>query len=148
MKRAALYLASLAAIIGGMAQPAFAQSAAISTDAAGGLTCFATTLLSQYGGVRRNCTPGYTNVGGGNMATGQVAVGTTATLVVAARAARQRVTITSTSAVVFYVGNSNVTAVTGAYVAGATGASITLDTGAAVYAVGAAAVTVSYVELY
>ena len=79
-------------------------------------------------------------------ATGQVAVTTSATLVAAARATRQRIIISPTSSVVFYVGNAGVTSGTGVYVAA--GASITLDTTSAVYAVGASNVTLSYVELY
>jgi len=89
-----------------------------------------------------------TDKGGESMATGQVAVTTSATLVVAARTGRQKVTLSSTTAVVFYVGNIGVTSATGLYVAAAAGASITLDTAAAVYAVGASAVTISYIEFY
>lgn len=86
--------------------------------------------------------------GGANIVTNQVNVGTSATLVVAARTGRQKVTLTSTSAVVFYVGGATVTAANGLYVAAAAGASVTLDTAAAVYAVGGAAVTISYAEFY
>lgn len=84
--------------------------------------------------------------GGSNMATGQVAVTTSATLVAAARAGRQMITLSPTTAVVYYVGNTGVTSSTGLYVAA--GASITLETAAAVYAVGASAVTISYIEFY
>lgn len=87
-------------------------------------------------------------VGAPSFATNQVAVGTSSTLVVAARAGRRSVTLTSTSAVVFYVGNSGVTASTGQYVAAAAGASITVATTATVYAVGASAVTLSYLETF
>jgi len=90
----------------------------------------------------------FRSVGFANIATGQVAVTTSATQVVPARAGRGAVTITSTSAVVFYVGASGVTAATGSYVAGAAGASITIPTSAAVFAIGASAVTVSYLETY
>ncbi len=86
--------------------------------------------------------------GGGNIATAQVAIGTSAALVAAARAGRQNITITSTAATVFYYGAAGVTTTTGAYVAAAAGASVTLDTATAVYAVGAAALTVSVTELY
>lgn len=88
------------------------------------------------------------NVVPASIATGQVAVGTSATLVAAARATRQAITIVSASAVVFYVGNTGVTAANGQYVAAAAGASITINTTAAIYAVGASAVTVSYMETY
>lgn len=88
-------------------------------------------------------------LGSGALANNQVAVGTTGTLVVAARTGRQSVTISSTSAVVFYIGNAvGVTASTGLYVAGTAGASITINTAAAVYAVGVSAVTLSYLEAY
>lgn len=87
-------------------------------------------------------------IGSTNIFTNQVAVTTTATLVCAARSGRVKVTISSTSAVVFYVGPSGVTAANGFYVAAAAGAAVTIDTAAAVYAVGAAAVTLTYVETY
>lgn len=87
-------------------------------------------------------------VGSPSMATGQVAVGTSATQVVPARAGRVAVTITATSAVVFYVGASGVTVANGAYAGGATGASITIPTQAAVFAIGASALTVSYLETF
>jgi len=84
--------------------------------------------------------------GSASMATGQASVSTSASLVVAARAGRVKVTITPTSATVFYVGNAGVTATNGLYVPA--GAAVTMDTQAAIYAVGAAALTVSYVEYY
>jgi len=86
--------------------------------------------------------------GGSSIATGQVNLtAANGTLIVAARAGRQKVTITPTSATVFYVGAAaGVTAGTGLYVAA--GASITLDTAAAIYGIGAAAVTVTYIEFY
>lgn len=86
------------------------------------------------------------NKGGSNIATGQVAVTTAATLVVAARTGRQKVTLSPTSSTVYYVGATGVTTASGVYVAA--GSSVTLDTAAAVYAVGAAAVTISYIEFY
>ena len=90
----------------------------------------------------------FRSVGFANIATGQVAVTTSATQVVPARAGRGSVTITSTSAVVFYVGVTGVTVANGAYVAAAAGASITLNTSAAVFAIGASALTVSFIEVY
>lgn len=82
--------------------------------------------------------------GGASIATAQVAVGTTATQVVAARAGRKSVTLTSTSA--FWVGATGVTSTTGFPVAA--GGSITLNTAAAVFAVSAAATTVAAIEDY
>lgn len=87
-------------------------------------------------------------VGGPTIATGQVAVTTAATQIVPARAGRGRVVLSSTSAVVFYVGAAGVTASNGLYVAAAAGASVTLHTSAAVFAIGAANVTISYLEDY
>lgn len=86
--------------------------------------------------------------GGSSIVTGQVAVTTSSTLVAAARTGRQSITITSTSAVVFYVGATGVTTATGLYVAAAAGATVTLNTAAAVYAIGASAVTLSYLETF
>lgn len=86
--------------------------------------------------------------GSGVIATGQVAVTTSDTLVCAARAGRNSVTISSASAVAFYVGATGVTSSTGLYVAAVAGASITLDTAAAVYAVGASNLTLTYIENY
>lgn len=107
---------------------------------------------TAYAALIVNVQPDGTNAAiggpGSTLANNQVAVTTAATLVVAARAGRQSVTITSTSAVVFYVGTSAVTTANGLYVAGAAGASITINTAAAVYAVGAANVTLSYLESY
>ena len=87
-------------------------------------------------------------VGAPSIATGQIPVGTTATQVVAARSGRMSVTITATSAVVFYVGASGVTAANGHYVAAAAGASVRVDTAGPVFAVGASALTVSYLETF
>jgi len=84
--------------------------------------------------------------GGASMATGQVAVTTSATLVVPARAGRQRVTLTPTTSIAYCVGNSDVTAATGGFVPA--GASVTLETAAAVYVAGVAAVTISFIELF
>lgn len=86
--------------------------------------------------------------GSAAIASGQIAVTTSATQVVPARSGRQAVTITSTSAVVFYVGAAGVTAANGHYVAAAAGASITIPTAAAVFAIGSAAVTVSFLETF
>jgi hypothetical protein len=84
--------------------------------------------------------------GSPSIATTQKAVTTAASKLVSARAGRTKVTITPTSAVVFYVGPSGVTASTGLYVAA--GATVTLDTAAEVWAVGAAAVTLTVIEFF
>lgn len=84
--------------------------------------------------------------GSDSFATGQANVTTSSTLVAAARSGRRSITLTPTSSVIYYVGNSGVTTTNGIYVAA--GASITLTTSAAIYAVGAAAVTISYVETF
>ena len=82
--------------------------------------------------------------GGASIATAQVPVTATAAQVVAARAGRKNVTLTSTSA--FWVGPTGVTSTTGFPVAA--GAAITLNTAAAVFAVAAAAGTVAVIEDY
>ncbi len=86
--------------------------------------------------------------GGGGIATAQISVGTTATLVAAARAGRQKITFTSTTAVAFYYGAAGVTTTTGAFVAAAAGASITLDFAGALYVVGASVFTGTVTELF
>lgn len=78
--------------------------------------------------------------------TGQAAVTTSASLVVAARPGRSKVTLTPTSATVFYVGGAGVTTGTGLYVAA--GGAVTIETMAAVYAVAATALTVSFLETF
>lgn len=88
------------------------------------------------------------SVGSGSFATGQVSVTTSATSVVPARPGRQAVTITSTSAVAFYVGNASVTTSNGHFVVAAAGAGVTIPTAAAVFAVGASSLTVSYLETF
>lgn len=93
--------------------------------------------------------------GAATIATGQIAVTTSATQIVPARTgnaqgvgARKRLILSATSAVVWYVGAAGITSATGLYVAAAAGSSVTLQTTGAVFAVGASAVTISYVEEY
>lgn len=86
------------------------------------------------------------DVGSDSISTGQVAVTTSATQVVPARTGRVKTTLTPTSSTVFYVGGSGVSATNGLYVPA--GASVTLDTSAAIFAVGSAALTVSFIEFY
>ncbi len=80
------------------------------------------------------------------IATGQVSVGTSSTLVVAARTGRTSVTITMLGGVDAYLGVTGVTTSTGTLLLGAKGASFTLNTSAAVYGVAASTVSVSYEE--
>jgi len=90
--------------------------------------------------------------GSTTLATNQVTVATTATLVIAARAAgRNAVTITNiTGAQPSYYGPTNaVTAANGHFLPGTVGASITLPYSGAVYGIAVtAAQTVSFAETY
>ena len=86
--------------------------------------------------------------GGSNMATGQASVTTASTLIATTRTGRQRITVSLGAANDCYFGNTGVTTTTGFRVKGVDGASLTINTAAAVYAVCAAATTISYVELY
>ena len=118
-----------------------APSLVVNVDPQGVYTTPPTTNANGSRSVQQIGTPTFS--------TNQVAVGTTGTLVVAARAGRQSVTLTSLTAVAYYVGNAmGVTTGTGFPIPAAAGASITLATSAAVYAVGASAVTIGYVETY
>ena len=86
--------------------------------------------------------------GSASIATGQVSVTTSATKIVDAREGRNIIVLSSKSAVAFHVGASGVTSSNGLYVAAVAGASVTLDTADAVYAVGAANLTISYIEQF
>ena len=78
---------------------------------------------------------------------GQVALtNASAVLVCPASAARTSVIITALTAVAFYLGGAGVTASTGHFVPA--GGSITINTAEVIYAIGAANVTVSYLEMY
>jgi hypothetical protein len=86
--------------------------------------------------------------GGGNIATGQVAVGASPILIVAARVGRQRVTISVGAANACVVGPAGVSATTG-FPLPVANQSITIDTAAAIYGnCPTASTTVSYVETY
>jgi len=88
-------------------------------------------------------------IGTPSFAVGQIAVGTSGTLVVAARTGRQAVTLTSLTAVAYSVGNTvGVTTASGFPIQAVAGAGVTIQTSAAVYAVGASAVTIGYVETF
>lgn len=86
--------------------------------------------------------------GGSNLATGQVSVGTTATLIAAARAGRQRIQVIVGAANACALGTAAVTLTTGYALPAVAGTSDTSDTAAALYAVCSAATTISYKELY
>jgi len=81
--------------------------------------------------------------------TGQAAVLNTATLIVAANAARSGITITNITgtAPVYIIENTNGTTNTGHYLAGTAGASVSFSTTGAVYGiVSSTTQTVSYLQ--
>lgn len=83
------------------------------------------------------------------LATGQVSVGNTATLIAAARAGRKSITIINAGTTDVYLGASGVATGTGLLLYGQKGAGITIDGGAAVYGIVASgSQTVSYLESY
>lgn len=86
--------------------------------------------------------------GGSSLATAQVSVGTTSTLIAAARTGRQKITVTLGAANDCFFGATGVTSTTGFRVKGVDGASLTLDTAAALYGVCTATTTVGEVELF
>lgn len=95
------------------------------------------------------------SLGTNTLATNQVSVASSATLIVAARTGatgigRKSVTITNiTGTGPFYVGNTGLTTSTGMYVGATAGASITLDTQAAIFGiVPTTAQSVSFVETF
>lgn len=85
-----------------------------------------------------------------NLATAQVSVGATATLIVAARAGRKEVTIVNHGTTALYLGSSSgVTTSTGQLLAGVAGEGITYSGGAAIYGITASgSQTVSAAEVY
>lgn len=112
------------------------------------------SATTSPGGAAAN--PSFTrSVGGTAFATGQAASSISpaaATLVVAARAGRQSVTIsnvTGTQPVYFVATAATTGATTGFFLAGAAGASVTVNTTAAIYATSpTAAQTLSFIEVY
>lgn len=121
------------------ATPVLAQSTY--PTVAGGRVAGVVVLACDTNGA--NCAPRP----GGTLASGQVSVGTTSTQIVAARAGRSRVIISSAGGAVLYVGVTGVTTATGVYIGNAAGATITLETSAAVFGViGTGTMTVSYIE--
>ena len=84
-----------------------------------------------------------------NVATGQVTVGTSATLIVAARAGRWSVSITQEGTTLVRLGGSGVTLTSGAVLPGTQYSDRSLDGGAAIYGIVAAgSAPVSFVEVY
>lgn len=88
--------------------------------------------------------------GSGNIATAQVSVATSSTLIAAARAGRGSIKITNiTGAQQIYIGNTGVTTATGDLLPAAVGASITIPANVAIYGIAAtAAQTVSVMEVF
>jgi len=86
--------------------------------------------------------------GGPSLATGQVSVGTSSTLVAAARAGRAKITMSVGAANTCAFGNTGVTTMTGFPLQPTAGVSVTLDTAAALYAACSATTTISYIEQY
>lgn len=84
--------------------------------------------------------------GSAGIATSRLSATTTPQKLVNARAGRIKLTVTPTSAVVFYLGPPGLTAANGLYVAA--GSTVTLDTQAEVWAVGAAAVVLTVIEFF
>jgi hypothetical protein len=89
-----------------------------------------------------------TTRGSQQLATTQVSVGTTATLLAAARADRATIRITVTAANTCAIGNAGVTATTGYPLQPTAGVSIGIDTSAAVYAACSATTTVGVLEQF
>lgn len=86
--------------------------------------------------------------GAATFATNQIAVGTSATQVVAARAGRMAVTITMLGAGDLYLGAAAVTIANGTLLLGTKGSSVTIPTQAAVFGIGAAGQSVSFIETF
>ena len=81
--------------------------------------------------------------------TGQVSVGTSATLIVAERLGRRGVLIANGSSVALYIGNSGVATNTGFKIIGTDGAGIVIPTERAIYGiVPTGTADVSYMELF
>lgn len=66
-------------------------------------------------------------IGAANLATGQVTVATTATVIAATRATRRSITVVNGGGTAFYLGGSTVSTTTGVLVFGTIGAAITLN---------------------
>lgn len=87
--------------------------------------------------------------GTGNIATAQVTVGITATLIVAARTNRISATVVQTGTVVVYMGGANVTVLNGVPLGNTQYSTFTFQGGAAIYGIVATGTqTVAVVENY
>lgn len=85
----------------------------------------------------------------GNLATGQVVIGNTSTLIAAARTGRQSLTVENHGGVPVFLGSAGVTVSTGIFLSPAAGAQKTFDFSGALYGVTAAGnQTVSEFELF
>ena len=91
---------------------------------------------------------GYRQLGAANMAAGQVAVGTTATLVAAQRDTRNEVVVAVGAANACTVGGPGVTLTTGFAIQPVAGASVPIRSRAAIYMVCSAATTVSVLDAF
>lgn len=86
--------------------------------------------------------------GSASIATSQVAVGTSATQIVAARSGRLAVTVTMLGAGDIFLGASGVTVSNGTLLLGNKGSSVTVPTQAALFGIGAAGQSVSVLETF
>lgn len=97
--------------------------------------------------VRGDTTGAYTVAKGTpTLGSGQIAVATASTQIVAARAGRASVTIANPAAAALFVGPTGVTVSTGHSIPA--GGSLTLNTSAAVFGVAAAGQTATFIEAY
>lgn len=87
--------------------------------------------------------------GAPNLGTNQVAVGTSATLLVTARPKRRSVLLVNVGgSAKVYIGTSAVTTATGSYLPAVDGASTSIPTTAEVWAVAASTQTISVMEVF
>lgn len=86
--------------------------------------------------------------GTSSLSTAQVSVGTSSTLIAAARAGRSKITVAIGAANGCALGNSGVTTSTGLLLPAVAGTTFTLDSNAALYGACTSTTTVSFVEQY
>lgn len=86
--------------------------------------------------------------GSASFATGQVAIGTTATQIVPARTGRVAVTVILNGAADVFLGVAGVTTANGVLLLGVKGSSVTIPTQAAVFGVSGSTQPVSFVETF
>jgi len=91
---------------------------------------------------------GIQQIGAGTLGTGQVACGTTATVIVAARAARQLLYIENVGTGTVFIGGTAVTTAGGMLLPPIQGANMTIPTTTAVDCIATATDTISYMEVY